>query len=489
MKIYRHMLSLIAVAALAAGCGGGSGGEAPLGGDDAPPPTGGISRSGIASGPIAGIGSVIVNGVRYDTSNASFTVDDAPGTEADLAVGNIVTVKGEIDDDGLEGTADEVILDDDLQGPVQSIDLAAETLIVLGQTVLVDATTSFDDDFSPASLEGIAVGDFVEVSGFFTADGSIRATSIEREDDTDEFEVHGFVADLDDVARTFRLGMLTVDYSGASLDDFPNGMISDGDFVEAEGDSLGSSGELIADEVELEDRGIDGDDGDRVEIEGLITRFVSPEDFDVNGTPVTTTAATEFEDGSAADLALDRRVEVEGELDADGVIVAEEIDFRNDDDVRIEAVVDAVDSAAGTVVLLGITVRVDELTRFDDQSDDDLRQFGLDDINVGDFLEVRGTEEPPGSREVLASLIEREDDDENGTELRGFVESIAEPSFVILGVTVETDAATEFDDGAGSAAEFFSRLRVGSLVEADGTEIADQTLLAEEVEFEDDDDT
>ena len=41
------------------------------------------------------------------------------------------------------------------------------------------------------------------------------------------------------------------------------------------------------------------DDGDHVEIEGLITRFASTTDFDVSGQAVVTTAGTEFEGGAA----------------------------------------------------------------------------------------------------------------------------------------------------------------------------------------------
>jgi hypothetical protein len=54
---------------LAAGCGGGSsggGGSTPV--DPNPPPVGGIGRTGVALGPISTFGSVVVNGVRYDTA-------------------------------------------------------------------------------------------------------------------------------------------------------------------------------------------------------------------------------------------------------------------------------------------------------------------------------------------------------------------------------------------------------------------------------------
>ncbi|HZD52895.1 MAG TPA: DUF5666 domain-containing protein [Woeseiaceae bacterium] len=78
-----------------------------------------------------------------------------------------------------------------------------------------------------------------------------------------------------------------------------------------------------------------GEAGDRFEIEGFITRFDSAADFDVEGVPVTTNGQTAFENGSSADLGLNRKVEVEGELDASGVVVADEIELKQASSIRI----------------------------------------------------------------------------------------------------------------------------------------------------------
>lgn len=489
----------IAVATAAAltltACGGGSS-EAP-----APAATGSSPQPVIAVGPITNFGSVVVNGVRYNTDNAVFTVSGQPGTQADLSVGHIVSVKGTIDDDGANGSATEVWFDESVEGPVDAIDLDAGTLVVLGQTVIVTADTSFDDDFNPESLEGVAEGDIVEVSGQFDADGNIVASRIEREDDMDdEFEVYGFVEALDTAAMTFRINALVVDYGSASLDDFPGGEPAEGDFVEVKGERFGPNGELIATEVERESPRPDYDDDDdgfdddyETEIEGYITRFASAEDFDVSGQPVTTTPSTRYEDGSAADLALNVKVEVEGRINADGVLVAEEIEFEDERerDIRIAARVDSVDADNDTVVLLGIPVRVDAETRMEDDDDEDEVRLTVADIRVGEYLEIRGSESPDEAGVVLASRLEREDDeDDDETILQGFVESVSEPTLGILGVTIETGAGTEFEgrnDEDLRADEFFAEVVVGDLVKAKGIESSDTTILAEEVEFEDDD--
>ena len=488
----RKLSLILGLSVAVAACGGG-GGDAPppSSGGSTPPPSGGIGRTGLAVGPISNFGSVVVNGVRYDTSAATFTVDDMPGTEADLVVGQVVIVKGDIDADGVNGTADEVIYDDALEGPISAIDVGAGTITVLGQTVIIDAGTSFDDDFPVGGIEGLQVNDVIEVSGFVTSDGSIIATRIELDDDNDEFERKGIVESLDTTALTFSLGNLVVDYGAAVLEDFPGGVITDGDLVEAEGTlDPNDPNRLIASKVEFEDPLGEFDVDDDVELEGLITRFVSETDFDVNGIPVTTDGDTEFENGTAADLALDVRIEVEGEFTSGGVLVADEIDFRLDEDTRVASLVDAVDAAAGTLTILGVQITTDALTRFEDQSSNaDGTPLNLADINVGDYVEVRGSETPANSDAVVATRLER-DDSPDEAELRGIVDAIAEPTLTVLGVTIETNAQTEFEDANEqplTAAEFFAALQTGSVVDVQGVESSDTVLIAEEIELEDDD--
>ncbi len=487
MKTKILLISTLLLASALSACGGGGGGDNTVTPPPPPPPpTGGIIRTGIAAGPISTFGSVVVNGVRYDTDSATFTINGSPGTESDLRVGDVVVIKGTLNEDGTTGTADEVTFEDAVTGPVDSVDLVGSSLVVLGQTVRVSPDTSFDDSFSPASLSGVTVGQIVEVSGQFDANGDIGATRIEPKPAGTQFEVHGNVAMLDTANQEFMLGALVVDYSMAMLDNFPNGQISEGDFVEAKGTTLGAAGELVATSVELESPFPDVAEDDFAEIEGFITRFVDATDFDVAGFPVTTTTQTVYEGGTEADLGLNIKVEVEGSINASGVLVADKVDIRRAKAVRATALIDSIDAAAGSVVVLGITVKTDDLTRFEDKSSADVDPLTINDINAGDYVEVRGDEFPAGSGEILATIFEREDADPD-SGLQGFVETIADPNFTILGVTIETNGTTEFreeNDAVISSADFFSRLAANDLVKATGAEVTDTTITATEVEFE-----
>jgi len=470
-------LLLAALPAVLLACGGGSGGG---GGGE---PVVGIDRGGvtISQGTINGFGSVIVNGVRYSTTGAAITIDDRPGTESDLRAGQVVRVEGTVDATGSAGTARSIEFNDDVEGPVQSIDLATARLVVLGQTVQVGRATSFDDSISPRSLEGLAVGDRIEVSGLVNADGQIAATRIERKPPSASVEVKGSASAVDSNARRFRINLLVVDYSTAQLSNFAGGAPANGDLVEAHG-SLDAAGVLIATRLERRSASLEGTSDDSADLEGLVTRYVSSLDFDVAGQRVTTTATTVYEGGSAADLVLGANVEVEGGFAADARLVAARIEFRRESEVELAALVDSVNVAAGRLEVLGMTVRTNALTRFEDHSDADLPRFSLADLRSGDYVELSAYDDGGG---LVASLLERDDADDR-IEIEGPADAVAAPDFTIAGIRITTNDQTEFrnnDGGSISAATFFAAA-AGREVKVRGT-LVGNTVLAERAELED----
>ena len=488
------LLAAVLASLLLAGCSGGGGDDAPAATPTptpTPPPVSqkGIEGVGIVSRFGANFDSVTVGSSTYATAGAVVRVDDQPAMVSDLNVGNVVRIEATTEDDGLTATATLIRQVNDLEGTIDagSIDLAAGTFMVLGQTVRVVATTVFDDDIEPASLAGLADGDAVEVSVLESGDGTYTATRVDRDDDAGDFELTGTVSNLDSAAFRFNIGPLVIDFSQATLSDFPNGEIANGDRVEVEASVLSMSGELIADEISNENVEFDGDDGDFGEIEGYVTRFDSLTDFDVDGEPVTTNSETQFEDGVASALALGVRVEVEGVYDTQGVLLAESIEFEDaedDSDIEISAQVEAIDATAGTIGVLGLTLTVPVDAVLEDGSDADLEPFGLSDISVGDYVELTVV----ASAASLDVLVLERDDLSTQSALRGRVDTVAEPQLTILGVNVETVPATEFealDEEPISAAEFFEAVMPGDIVDAEGVWNG-TAIVADEVEFEDD---
>ena len=106
---------------------------------------GGVGGTGV--GPVTGFGSVIVNGVRYDDSGIDNTnfFDDHGRTKADLKAGMMVAISGSIN--GTNGTADNIAILRHVDGPMDDngVDLTTNRLKVMGQDVVVDASTTFDN--------------------------------------------------------------------------------------------------------------------------------------------------------------------------------------------------------------------------------------------------------------------------------------------------------------------------------------------------------
>ena len=110
---------------------------------------GGIGGTGISQGPITGFGSIFVNGVEFNTNNATIIKDGTsigPLSTSDLKkylmVGMIVTVNGDIAN-SISGIANTVSYAKELQGPITAI-TPPNALTVLGQSVIVDNLTKIE---------------------------------------------------------------------------------------------------------------------------------------------------------------------------------------------------------------------------------------------------------------------------------------------------------------------------------------------------------
>lgn len=372
---------------------------------------GGISGTGISMGTITGFGSIWVNGVRYDVSAASFIRDGSVASgQNDYRIGEVVTVKGTVNADGVSGKASSVEFDDILEGTVSEASTDSITIKVLGQTVTKDALTALHGF---AALADLQVGNVVEVSGY-TLPGGIRATSIALKQSTftaneSMLEIKGTISAVDTNAQTFNLGQWLVDYANAQLD-LSTSAPQAGQYVEVKSAQALQGNRLIASEVEAEDeRPVFGTDLE-LELEGVVTAFTSSVQFSVNGQPVITDANTLFEHGIAADIQLDTLLEVEGSINAQGVLVAEEVSLKQrgeSDAQELEGFITALNPATQEIIIQNVTVLVDGSTRLLDEKNERYISIGFSDLKVNDFIEVNGSRLNDG--QLLALKIEREE--------------------------------------------------------------------------------
>ncbi len=464
---YCFVLLLALLQSCSGGSGGSDGGVVTI-----------IDRSGVHVGAISGFGSVIVNGVEFDTTSATITIDDAPSSESLLRVGQVVTLQGLVDSNSTTGTASAVTTDPNLRGVISAIDPGTGSITVLSRTVRITSGTIVSPEISPADITGLAVGDRVEVYGFVDANGGIDATLITSSNDT-ELELQGRVTNLDPDNSVFTVVDLAVDFSSANLVGFSSAL-ANGDLVEVEGASLDSDNRLVADRVEFESATVFSaeDEGTELQIEGIITRFTDTTSFDVGDVAVLTNGSTEFESGLASDLRINAKIEVEGTVDAQGRLLARSIEFESESDLELEATVESVSPTEGTVTLLGLALITSSQTQFIDESDRDVRTFSIDDIEQGDFVKAKAL-----SGGLTATLIERKNP-EDALKISRAVSDIQSPIVFIGGAQVATNASTEFEleDQAVSSADFFAALSIGMRVEAQGQSNTPGVLDAEKLE-------
>ncbi len=345
-KSMRMSLRLMLLAALAS-CGGGVG----TGG------TGGDATA-YAAGPITGFGSVVVGGVRFavDSSVAVKDGDDVERSEGDLRLGMTVEIDSSAistDNAGSStASARRIQFESEIRGPVGVVAVLANSFTVLGQTVLVDGATVFDERIA-GGLQGLRAEDFVEVYAVFDAAAlRYRATRVEPASALGGLRLRGPVRLLDTATQTLTVGSNSYSYAGAS--NVPAGLAV-GQFVRLRMrleslrwvvNSFGATPRVLS-------------DGDGVKVEGLVSAYTSAAAFSVNGRPVDATNATLLPAGTTA-LALGLRVEIEGVVRG-GVFVASKVKVVSDSDLQdrgFELIGDitAADPGHQTITLRGVTV-------------------------------------------------------------------------------------------------------------------------------------
>ncbi len=414
-------------------CGGGGGG-----GDTAP-----VTSSSSSVGVLTGFGSVFVNGVEYETDNASISVDGKSATEDDLEVGMVVNVTGS--SNGASGNAQSISTSDELEGWVDSNSIAAGqttgTMMIMGQQVQVIDTTVFESEVAGiTTFSDVVAGNIVEVHGYSDGNGNIVATRIEvkaadlatyLQSHPEGVEFKGTITNHNPNQFLFDIGGMTVDYTNADLSDMPNGAISEGLFVEVKS-SQGldpNTGFLLADKVELEDddsSSDSSDDGDEFEIEGAITTDYDSNTglFAIGMQQVLVTNETELEDLDLSDLVSGTIVEVEGTINANGELVAEEIEAEDGEDMakfEIKSTIatvtpDGVSANSGTVTLSDANSTVIHLTNDTIMEDDydgngsvmPVHNFNISHLAPGDYVEIKYYVDSQSGNNIAIKL-ERDD--------------------------------------------------------------------------------
>ncbi|HET8869600.1 MAG TPA: DUF5666 domain-containing protein [Aquabacterium sp.] len=384
------LTSLVAASLVACGGGGSSAGAAST-----------TSSAQTYSGTVTGLGSIVVNGVRFSTADASAADADDPTqpyTQA-FKLGTTVIVNGSVDSDGVNGQATSIQVEGGVRGQIApgsftyDAGTTSGTLTVAGQLVKFDSNTVFDGEgtanFTAAWL---ATNDFnttpisVEVYGAVDGTGTIVATRIEKKDLTGLlFAVKGYVVNgsINTTAQTFDMlikrGLtltqtVHVNYAGATV--LPNGatlhdgvgvrVLSSTSLVTLDPTGTGTPTMTASKLLIKSDRGVNGS---AAKLHGVVTAIngttwtIGDVTIDVSKNPILRGFS------SLSDVVVGTEVRVAG-LFKDNVLTAkfvESDDYDHDHDgggVKLFGVATGVDTTARTFSVQGVTVTVPNLPMF-----------------------------------------------------------------------------------------------------------------------------
>ena len=400
-------------------------------------------------------------------------VDSSSDTDGVPALGQRVKVKALLQEDGsllarevenkrASGKPEDTSRKVKLKGTFQGTDTDGNW-IINGKRVAVDALTRLKG--SPAVGHQIAVEAVLQPNGGLLAN-KVKSARGGPDQRKREAKIRGVIEDiLDD--GTLIVGGVPVAVD--ALTELEDGA-QEGDFVEVEA-LIEEDGALLAREVEREAEAAEEDipEPSKVEIEGTIESVEQdgPLVLVVNGVTVTTSVLSEIK----GRLVLGDSVKVEGVLNSDGSVLAQEVKGEgrrataSGTEVKVKGLIEQVnrdgDGNLVSLVVDGLPVGIGALTRVEGGLEPEIVVSIKGIISDGVFL----------ARQVEAESREREPQ-EAETEIEGLIENIQLDeagrivAFTVNGVEISVETLTELKGllEEGARVEVDATLRQGILL-------------------------
>jgi len=429
----------------------------------------GIEGTGDSNGSASGYGSLFVNGREFDTSQAEFLLNGEAVSEADIAIGMLTSVQGDLPGE----RADRIVARRTLLAPIDGIARVGEarsaSLSILGQNVRVDEMTRLVG----ISLDELGSNMLVDVHALTPATGTALATYLEVADPAytpggQTLTLTGFIDTLS--ATELEMGSLTVDIASATIDE----AIAVGDRVVIHGQQPARGGTLFATTVTIA--------ADTPVPETYADRSILVES--VNGSLVRS-GQTEIDLATAqrldnADQSVEPGVQLlaRGPVDASGLLTA--VDYRVIPEPEV-ILSGTIASDSHQLLVLDQALEVLPITQFIESRPGEPRQLSLASLQLGDTVTLVGYHDRDDK--LVTTRVERRAAGLTPT-VYGFLldltAGLTSNNLVIGGVEIITDDDTVYETVGGteiSETVFLATATIGVLVQAWGVELPGETGL------------
>lgn len=345
----------------------------------------------ITYGPITQFGSIYVNGAKYEIDDAAITFTNNTGSP-ELRLGMMVQVNTDWQqqDNGVF-TAQSVLFDKQLEGPIASVTAMGDTLTltVLGSTVIVDNDTSIHRILSTPMV----AGKMVTVSGITNEKQQLLATYISVHaqpfDDEQDIEFEATIQAIDPAEQRLTINGMSIDVSHTQWKHSTLDSIQVGDKVEVIGQYHGTTHSVTANRIRYKRHELDVNNGNRVDLDTFVTHYKSNNTFQLNGFASDASNA-HFVVGNSENLRNGTRIRAVGYINNKGTFAIRSIRIKEKSKSSLKAPVSSIDTTLGSMVVLGLEGKVSTDTLYNSTLEKHNKYISLRDVEVGSWVDIKG---------------------------------------------------------------------------------------------------
>lgn len=407
---------------------------------------------------------ITINGVQISAVGAEVYRNSIPMTAEKFRAGQIISVEAVTDGKKGKVSAIQIEIEDQLQGPIQAIDLDLNTITILGQTIHVTLGTSF----TQKSLKTLKINYYLAVFGFRNEKGVLEATLIEvlREDfqaTKDKVKLAGEVAAVD-----IEGGNIVVEGVEIQLNTEAIKEIKVGDALSLNGFEISSNtGNILSAttaESNIQSEVKNYDINREVVLEGLPKKITDRNIFTLNGYQIT--VPLEIMNAQNISSVENRKLIVNGTFVGEKEILATDIRVEQIKDFEFRGILRPT-GEENSVSIFDKKIVINIYTFVDFNL-----KVVLEEIAAGissKTVYAKGYVNSEGQR-VATNLSLNQDDKEQFEFIKGKIESLDGGILLISGISIKLNGFVIYldEDRTVNSGDLLTLLAVGERVEVFG---------------------